>query len=174
MAFAEETRESVINQRLSEARTRHPQLTWITNRTNTFRDQSLFLNDPDTGGLIVFSKRDTFWEGSFGTFGTTDVPTVQYIQDFFQLGFDWATSNFSAAAFRAAYSIERCPWIIELSNRLSDFTVVTNCAQALNNISPGIVTVLDPPEQLSVELSDRTIDLGTVILRTATLPHEGL
>ena len=171
MAFVEETRKAEIDTLLGASKTRNPDLRISADRDLDFKDPSLFLRDDETAGLIVFSKRDTYWEGSFGTFGddTRALYSVSYIQDFFQKGFDWAATNFPRLPFSCAYSLEGCPWLMELTDNKRDFTVADNVVTAINNIQPNTVSRLNPPVEISIPFAGGVRDLGTIIIRSNTI-----
>ena len=171
MAFVEETRKAEIDTLLGASKTRNPDLRISADRDLDFKDPSLFLRDDDTGGLIVFSKRDTYWEGSFGTFSddTRALYSVAYIQDFFQKGFDWAASNFGRLPFSAAYPLESCPWLLELTDDRRDFTVADNVMTAINNIQRNTMVRLSPPQIIVVPVPGGERSLGTVVVHSVPL-----
>jgi len=170
MAFVEETRKSEVDALLAQSKVRNPEIRIQADRDEDFKDPSLFLRDDSTGGLIVFSRRDTYWEGSFGTFSndTRALYSVAYIQDFFQKGFDWAT-RFGSLPFSAAYPLESCPWLMELTNDQRDFTVADNVMTAINNIQRNTMVRLSPPQMIVVPVPGGERELGTVVVHSVPL-----
>lgn len=163
MAWEEITAESDINQRLANAKTRNPDLD-ITDRTQMFRDPSLFLKDDTLGGIIVFSHRGSYWEGSFGSFAVDTSPSLDAITAFFQRGFNWAASNFPGLPFSAVYPETHCPWLREVTSGRTDFTSVDRVVQAVNSIQPRTMVRLLPPQDLSVRIERSGVYLGDVYL----------
>ena len=176
MAFVEETRKSEVDALLAQSKVRNPEIRIQADRDEDFKDPSLFLRDDATGGLIIFSIRlgldgsPAFWEGSFGTFSndTRALYSVAYIQDFFQKGFDWAT-RFGSLPFSAAYPLESCPWLMELTNDQRDFTVADNVMTAINNIQRNTMVRLSPPQRIVVPVPGGERDLGTVVVHSVPL-----
>ena len=175
MAFVEETRKAEIDTLLGQSKVRNPDIKIHADRDEDFKDESLFLRDDTTGGLIVFSYRGSYWEGSFGSFAnnTRSLYSIPYIQDFFQKGFDWASRRFPRLPFSGAYPIESCPWLIELTDNQRDFTVADNVMIAINNIRPGTMVRLSPPQRIVVPFPGGTRDLGTVVVHSVPLRVDG-